>query len=190
MGICCSKAKAPAGDLDDGEQGFPWMHDDLFHHHLWTSAAVSMHTKQGWKGANQDAMTVSQVNTHDFSLPPRGPSELSLGLLVSTSRFGVTQAATRHGAATVTMPTLICLPTATCIHNSSPLFFPHTVASATLFSCLTIMHLWIHLDLRQPEMHLMFQPPVFLGVVASFSTQYFTKIYCLMKYVGRGANKK
>ena len=69
MGICCSKAKAkakaPAGDLDDGEQGFPWMHDDLFHHHLWTSAAVSMHTKQGWKGANQDAMTVSQVNTHD-----------------------------------------------------------------------------------------------------------------------------
>ncbi|PUZ62685.1 hypothetical protein GQ55_3G005600 [Panicum hallii var. hallii] len=60
MGICCSKAKAPAGDLDDGEQGFPWMHDDLFHRHLWTSAAVSMHTKQGWKGANQDAMTVSQ----------------------------------------------------------------------------------------------------------------------------------
>ncbi|WVZ87955.1 hypothetical protein U9M48_034528 [Paspalum notatum var. saurae] len=31
--------------------GFP------FHHHLWT---VSMHTKQGCKGANQDAMTVCQ----------------------------------------------------------------------------------------------------------------------------------
>ncbi|KAF8706335.1 hypothetical protein HU200_030597 [Digitaria exilis] len=47
MGICCSKAK----DDDD---------DDLFHHHLWTTAAASMHTKQGWKGANQDAMTVCQ----------------------------------------------------------------------------------------------------------------------------------
>ncbi|OEL24198.1 putative protein phosphatase 2C 73 [Dichanthelium oligosanthes] len=58
MGICCSKAAA--GDLDDDEQGFPWMHDDVFHRHLWTSAAVSMHTKQGWKGANQDAMTVCQ----------------------------------------------------------------------------------------------------------------------------------
>nr|CAB3459129.1 unnamed protein product [Digitaria exilis] len=59
MGICCSKAK----DDDDDEQGgggFPWMHDDLFHHHLWTTAAASMHTKQGWKGANQDAMTVCQ----------------------------------------------------------------------------------------------------------------------------------
>ncbi|CAD6269070.1 unnamed protein product [Miscanthus lutarioriparius] len=59
MGICCSKAAA--GELDDDEGlGFPWMHDDLFHHHLWTSAGVSVHTKQGWKGANQDAMTVSQ----------------------------------------------------------------------------------------------------------------------------------
>ncbi|RCV36888.1 hypothetical protein SETIT_8G017500v2 [Setaria italica] len=59
MGICCSKAKA---DLDDDEQGlgFPWMHDDVFHHHLWTTAAASMHTKQGWKGANQDAMAVCQ----------------------------------------------------------------------------------------------------------------------------------
>ena len=54
MGICCSKA-AGAGELDDG---FPWKHDD---EQLWTSAGVSMHTKQGWKGANQDAMTVSQV---------------------------------------------------------------------------------------------------------------------------------
>ncbi|KAJ1273746.1 hypothetical protein BS78_05G007800 [Paspalum vaginatum] len=58
MGICCSKAAD--GGLDDDEGGFPWMDDDLFHHHLWTSAAVSMHTKQGWKGANQDAMTVCQ----------------------------------------------------------------------------------------------------------------------------------
>ncbi|CAM0152412.1 unnamed protein product [Urochloa decumbens] len=62
MGICCSKAKAAAGgeQLDDDEQAFPWMHDDVFHHHLWTSAAASIHTKQGWKGANQDAMTVCQ----------------------------------------------------------------------------------------------------------------------------------
>ncbi|XP_066356183.1 probable protein phosphatase 2C 73 [Miscanthus floridulus] len=59
MGICCSKAAA--GELDDDEGlGFPWMHDDLFHSHLWASAGVSVHTKQGWKGANQDAMTVSQ----------------------------------------------------------------------------------------------------------------------------------
>ncbi|WVZ54891.1 hypothetical protein U9M48_005631 [Paspalum notatum var. saurae] len=58
MGICCSKAAE--GGLDDDEGGFPWMHDDLFHHQLWTSAAVSMHTKQGWKGVNQDAMTVCQ----------------------------------------------------------------------------------------------------------------------------------
>ncbi|XP_062197434.1 probable protein phosphatase 2C 73 isoform X2 [Phragmites australis] len=57
MGICCSKAAA--GELDD-EEGFPWMQDDLFHHHLWNDAGVSMHTKQGWKGANQDAMTVCQ----------------------------------------------------------------------------------------------------------------------------------
>ncbi|CAL4904622.1 unnamed protein product [Urochloa decumbens] len=64
MGICCSKAKAKAAAggelLDDDEQAFPWMHDDVFHHHLWTSAAASIHTKQGWKGANQDAMTVCQ----------------------------------------------------------------------------------------------------------------------------------
>ncbi|KAL6653432.1 hypothetical protein ACP70R_009010 [Stipagrostis hirtigluma subsp. patula] len=61
MGICCSKAAA-SGELDDDDAGlgFPWKHDDLFHHQLWTSAGVSMHTKQGWKGANQDAMTVSQ----------------------------------------------------------------------------------------------------------------------------------
>jgi len=66
MGICLSKAAA--GELDDDEGlGFPWMHDDLFHSHLWTSAGVSVHTKQGWKGANQDAMTVSQV--HDLTLP-------------------------------------------------------------------------------------------------------------------------
>ncbi|CAD6258776.1 unnamed protein product [Miscanthus lutarioriparius] len=59
MGICCSKAAA--GELDDDEGlGFPWMHDDAFHHHLWASAGVSVHTKQGWKGANQDAMTVCQ----------------------------------------------------------------------------------------------------------------------------------
>ncbi|CAD6255192.1 unnamed protein product [Miscanthus lutarioriparius] len=59
MGICCSKAAA--GELDDDEGlGFPWMHDDVFHSHLWASAGVSVHTKQGWKGANQDAMTVSQ----------------------------------------------------------------------------------------------------------------------------------
>ncbi|CAN6339330.1 unnamed protein product [Urochloa humidicola] len=54
MGICCSKAKAKAAAQD--EQAFPWMHDD----HLWTTAAASIHTKQGWKGANQDAMTVCQ----------------------------------------------------------------------------------------------------------------------------------
>ncbi|KAG0519709.1 hypothetical protein BDA96_08G009500 [Sorghum bicolor] len=61
MGICCSKAAA-GRELDDDQQGlgFPWMHDDLFHTHLWASAGVSVHTKQGWKGANQDAMTVSQ----------------------------------------------------------------------------------------------------------------------------------
>ena len=67
MGICCSKAAA--GELDDDEGlGFPWMHDDLFHSRLLASAGVSVHTKQGWKGANQDAMTVSQV--HDLTLPP------------------------------------------------------------------------------------------------------------------------
>ena len=72
MGICCSKAAA--GELDDDEGlGFPWMHDDVFHSHLWASAGVSVHTKQGWKGANQDAMTVSQV--HHRTLP------LSLSLL-------------------------------------------------------------------------------------------------------------
>ncbi|NP_001141275.1 putative protein phosphatase 2C family protein [Zea mays] len=61
MGICCGKAKAAAGEPDDDEGlGFPWMHDDLFHSHLWASAGVSVHTKQGWKGANQDAMTVCQ----------------------------------------------------------------------------------------------------------------------------------
>ncbi|CAN6380331.1 unnamed protein product [Urochloa humidicola] len=59
MGICCSKAKG-GEQLDGDEQAFPWMHDDVFHHHLWTSAAASIHTKQGWKGANQDAMTVCQ----------------------------------------------------------------------------------------------------------------------------------
>nr|CAB3488844.1 unnamed protein product [Digitaria exilis] len=59
MGICCSKAKDD-DDEQGGGGGFPWMHDDLFHHHLWTTAAASMHTKQGWKGANQDAMTVCQ----------------------------------------------------------------------------------------------------------------------------------
>lgn len=72
MGICCSKAAA--GELDDDEDsglGFPWMHDDLLDHHLWTSAGVSMHTKQGWNGANQDArtqsMTVCQVHHLTFS---------------------------------------------------------------------------------------------------------------------------
>ncbi|CAN6344178.1 unnamed protein product [Urochloa humidicola] len=56
MGICCSKAKAKAEAATTDEQAFPWMHDD----HLWTTAAASIHTKQGWKGANQDAMTVCQ----------------------------------------------------------------------------------------------------------------------------------
>uniref|UniRef100_J3NAR6 Cation/H+ exchanger domain-containing protein n=1 Tax=Oryza brachyantha TaxID=4533 RepID=J3NAR6_ORYBR len=55
MGICCSKAK---DELED--EGFPWKHDAFFHDQLWT-AGVSMHTKQGWKGANQDAMTTCQV---------------------------------------------------------------------------------------------------------------------------------
>jgi hypothetical protein len=69
MGICCSKAAA-GRELDDDQQGlgFPWMHDDLFHTHLWASAGVSVHTKQGWKGANQDAMTVSQVHMHHLTL--------------------------------------------------------------------------------------------------------------------------
>ncbi|CAN6373832.1 unnamed protein product [Urochloa humidicola] len=58
MGICCSKAKAKAKAkaAAQDEQAFPWMHDD----HLWTTAAASIHTKQGCKGANQDAMTVCQ----------------------------------------------------------------------------------------------------------------------------------
>ena len=133
MGICCSKAKAKAlaGDLDDGEQGFPWMHDDLFHHHLWTSAAVSMHTKQGWKGANQDAMTVSQVNTHDFSLPIHLPEGLAsaplltniLGLLrlllASHKLASHTQAATRHGAYPLQLASkslLLYSPTGTPLH--------------------------------------------------------------------------
>ena len=65
MGICCSKAAAGRElDDDDHGSGFPWMHDDVFHGHLWASAGVSVHTKQGWKGANQDAMTVSQVHVH------------------------------------------------------------------------------------------------------------------------------
>uniref|UniRef100_A0A0E0MBL8 protein-serine/threonine phosphatase n=1 Tax=Oryza punctata TaxID=4537 RepID=A0A0E0MBL8_ORYPU len=55
MGICCSKGKE---ELEDVE-GFPWKHDAFFHEQLW-SAGVSMHTKQGWKGANQDAMTTCQ----------------------------------------------------------------------------------------------------------------------------------
>uniref|UniRef100_A0A0D3HHA2 protein-serine/threonine phosphatase n=1 Tax=Oryza barthii TaxID=65489 RepID=A0A0D3HHA2_9ORYZ len=54
MGICCSKGKE---ELE--EEGFPWKHDAFFHDQLW-SAGVSMHTKQGWKGANQDAMTTCQ----------------------------------------------------------------------------------------------------------------------------------
>ncbi|KAG8050827.1 hypothetical protein GUJ93_ZPchr0009g1786 [Zizania palustris] len=54
MGICCSK-----GEEDLEEEGFPWKHDVFFHQQLW-SAGVSMHTKQGWKGANQDAMTTCQ----------------------------------------------------------------------------------------------------------------------------------
>jgi hypothetical protein len=58
MGICCSSPAA--GELHD-EQGFPWMQDESFHQQLWTGAGASMHTKQGWKGANQDAMTVCQV---------------------------------------------------------------------------------------------------------------------------------
>ncbi|BAF28971.2 probable protein phosphatase 2C 73 [Oryza sativa Japonica Group] len=53
MGICCSKGK------EELEEGFPWKHDAFFHDQLW-SAGVSMHTKQGWKGANQDAMTTCQ----------------------------------------------------------------------------------------------------------------------------------
>ncbi|KAG2544105.1 probable protein phosphatase 2C 73 [Panicum virgatum] len=57
MGICCSSPAA--GELHD-EQGFPWMQDESFHQQLWTGAGASMHTKQGWKGANQDAMTVCQ----------------------------------------------------------------------------------------------------------------------------------
>lgn len=57
MGICCSKGKE---ELE--EEGFPWKHDAFFHDQLW-SAGVSMHTKQGWKGANQDAMTTCQVTT-------------------------------------------------------------------------------------------------------------------------------
>jgi hypothetical protein len=79
MGICCSKAAAGELDEDDG-YGFPWNHDDL----LWNSARVSMHTKQGWKGANQDAMTVSQVTSLPFcplSLP------LQLGLIWPIDRF-------------------------------------------------------------------------------------------------------
>jgi hypothetical protein len=56
MGICCSKGK------EELEEGFPWKHDAFFHDQLW-SAGVSMHTKQGWKGANQDAMTTCQVTT-------------------------------------------------------------------------------------------------------------------------------
>jgi len=146
------------------------MHDDLFHHHLWTSAAVSMHTKQGWKGANQDAMTVSQVNTHDFSLPIHLPEGLAsaplltniLGLLrlLCVTQAGITHTSCHQAWCYATMATLICLPAATCIQKSSP-FLPHrhTVASATLFYCLTTMHR-IHLDLLQPEMHLIFQPPV------------------------------
>jgi hypothetical protein len=58
MGICCSRAAA--GELDE-DDGFPW--DLLFHEQMWNSARASMHTKQGWKGANQDAMTVSQVTS-------------------------------------------------------------------------------------------------------------------------------
>ena len=87
MGICCSKAAA--GELDDDEGlGFPWMHDDLFHSHLWASVGVSVHTKQGWKGANQDAMTVSQV--HDLTLPPLSLLCFHLGLVAAplpTSSF-------------------------------------------------------------------------------------------------------
>lgn len=53
MGICCSRA-------DKLEvEGFPWKHDDFFHEQL-RSAGVSMYTKQGWKGVNQDAMTTCQ----------------------------------------------------------------------------------------------------------------------------------
>ncbi|KAL6905993.1 hypothetical protein ACP4OV_003594 [Aristida adscensionis] len=57
MGICCGKQAGELDDDDAGGLGFPWGHDDS---HLWAAAAVSMHTKQGWKGANQDAMAVSQ----------------------------------------------------------------------------------------------------------------------------------
>jgi hypothetical protein len=77
MGICCSRAAA--GELDE-DDGFPWKHDDLFHELLWNSARVSMHTKQGWKGANQDAMTVSQVTSLLFS-PPLSPSAAWIDLV-------------------------------------------------------------------------------------------------------------
>ncbi|KAG8093380.1 hypothetical protein GUJ93_ZPchr0012g21078 [Zizania palustris] len=58
MGICCSKGEEDQ-ELEDEEGGFPWKHDAFFHRQLWR-AGISMHTKQGWKGANQDAMTTCQ----------------------------------------------------------------------------------------------------------------------------------
>ncbi|VAI30303.1 unnamed protein product [Triticum turgidum subsp. durum] len=59
MGICCSR-EGGGRELEETEGWFPWKHDDFLQEQLAGAAGVSMHTKQGWKGVNQDAMAACQ----------------------------------------------------------------------------------------------------------------------------------
>ncbi|KAM0911409.1 hypothetical protein ACQ4PT_013487 [Festuca glaucescens] len=59
MGICCSR-EGGREELEEAEGWFPWKHDDFLQEQLSGAAGVSMHTKQGWKGVNQDAMAACQ----------------------------------------------------------------------------------------------------------------------------------
>lgn len=59
MGICCSR-EGGGKELEETEGWFPWKHDDFLQEQLAGAAGVSMHTKQGWKGVNQDAMAACQ----------------------------------------------------------------------------------------------------------------------------------
>jgi hypothetical protein len=63
MGICCSR-EGGREELEEAEGWFPWKHDDFLQEQLSGAAGVSMHTKQGWKGVNQDAMAACQVSSN------------------------------------------------------------------------------------------------------------------------------
>ena len=67
MGICCSR-EGGGLELEEAEGWFPWKHDDFLQEQHSGAAGVSMHTKQGWKGVNQDAMAACQV-TNSSTFP-------------------------------------------------------------------------------------------------------------------------